>query len=83
MRHVIKTANQSRGRTAAQVTLRWHIQRGDVVFPKTTHSARMSENLAVFDFTLDEAQMHAIDGLDRGEPGRNGPNPDAFARVPS
>jgi 2,5-diketo-D-gluconate reductase A len=80
---VLKTIAGALGKTTAQVTLRWHIQRGDVVFPKTTHEARMGENLAVFDFTLDEAQMHAIDGLDRGEPGRNGPNPEVFAYLPS
>jgi 2,5-diketo-D-gluconate reductase A len=70
-------------RTTAQVTLRWHIQRGDVVFPKTTHEARMRENLAVFDFSLDQAQMQAIDGLDRGVRGRTGPDPDVFDYMPT
>ncbi len=70
------------GKTTAQVTLRWHIQRGDVVFPKSTREERMRENAEIFDFTLDAAQMAAIDGLDRGEEGRTGPNPDAFDDVP-
>jgi 2,5-diketo-D-gluconate reductase A len=69
-------------RTPAQVVLRWHIQRGDVVFPKSTNADRMKENFAIFDFGLDDADMAAISGLDRGEDGRTGPNPDAFDYVP-
>ena len=65
-------------RTPAQVTLRWHVQRGDIVFPKSNRSERMAENLAVLDFELTEADMAAISGLDRGEEGRIGPNPDVF-----
>ena len=70
------------GRTPAQVVLRWHVQRGDVVFPKSTTPARIRENFALFDFELDDAQMKAITGLDRGEQGRRGPNPDVFDYVP-
>jgi len=70
------------GRTPAQVVLRWHIQRGDVVFPKTVTPSRMRENFALFDFELDGAAMEALSGLDRGEPGRTGPNPDAFNYIP-
>lgn len=66
------------GRTPSQVTLRWHVQRGDIVFPKTTHRARMEENFALFDFELSAADMTAIDGLDRGPAGRRGPDPDVF-----
>jgi 2,5-diketo-D-gluconate reductase A len=69
------------GRTPAQVTLRWHLQRGDIVFPKSMHRARMEENFALFDFELDDQQMAAISGLDRGEPGRTGPNPNTFATI--
>jgi len=69
-------------RTAAQVVLRWHIQRGDIVFPKSVTPSRMKENFEIFDFELDDAQMSAITGLSRGEAGRNGPNPDEFAYVP-
>ncbi len=70
------------GRTVSQVVLRWHLQRGDVVFPKTTRLERMQENFALFDFELTGDQMAAIDGLDRGEAGRRGPNPDVFDYVP-
>lgn len=69
-------------RTPSQVTLRWHLQRGDIVFPKSVHRARMEENLGVFDFELSPAQMTAIDALDEGEPGRVGPNPDVFDVIP-
>jgi 2,5-diketo-D-gluconate reductase A len=70
------------GRTPAQVTLRWHLQRGDVVFPKSSSRERMAENFALFDFELDDTDMSAINALDRGESGRTGPNPDRFDYVP-
>jgi 2,5-diketo-D-gluconate reductase A len=70
------------GRTPAQVTLRWHIQRGDVIFPKSTTPARMKENFEIVDFELEPEDMAAISALDRGEEGRTGPNPDVFAYVP-
>jgi 2,5-diketo-D-gluconate reductase A len=70
------------GRTPAQVTLRWHLQRGDVVFPKSSSQERMAENFALFDFDLDDADLRAISALDQGETGRTGPNPDRFDYVP-
>jgi 2,5-diketo-D-gluconate reductase A len=70
------------GKTPAQVVLRWHIQRGDIVFPKSTHPVRIKENFELFDFELDAADMEAITALDRGEKGRTGPNPDTFDYVP-
>jgi 2,5-diketo-D-gluconate reductase A len=70
------------GRTPAQVTLRWHIQRGDIVFPKSSTPERMAENLALFDFELDDQAVDAISALDRGEDGRTGPNPDSFDYIP-
>lgn len=70
------------GRTAAQVVLRWHIQRGDIVFPKTVNPDRMKSNFELFDFELDERAMEAISALDRGESGRRGPNPDTFDYIP-
>ncbi len=70
------------GRTPAQVTLRWHVQRGDIVFPKSSTPERMAENFALFDFELDDDQMVAISGLDRGEDGRTGPNPDQMDYIP-
>jgi 2,5-diketo-D-gluconate reductase A len=70
------------GRTPAQAVLRWHVQRGDIVFPKSTTPSRMEENFAIFDFALDEQQMKALSSLDRGEAGRTGPNPDTFDYLP-
>ena len=68
------------GKTPAQVALSWHIQRGDVVFPKSVTRSRIQENFAIFDFELDPSQMTAISALDRNE--RTGPNPDEFNYVP-
>ena len=70
-------------RTPAQVVLRWHVQRGDIVFPKSTTPARIKENFELFDFELEPADVDAIAALDRGEKGRTGPNPDVFDYVPS
>jgi 2,5-diketo-D-gluconate reductase A len=70
------------GRTPAQAVLRWHIQRGDVIFPKSTTPARMKENFEIFDFELEPDDLAAISALDRGEEGRTGPNPDVFAYIP-
>jgi 2,5-diketo-D-gluconate reductase A len=71
------------GRTPAQVVLRWHIQRGSIVFPKSTTPARIEENFALFDFELDADDVGRIDALDRGESGRTGPHPNQFDMVPS
>ncbi|MGC1275646.1 MAG: aldo/keto reductase [Planctomycetaceae bacterium] len=54
------------GRTPAQVALRWGVQRGTAVVPKTTRSERMRENAAIFDFELTEPELRSIDALDRG-----------------
>ncbi len=70
------------GRTPSQVTLRWHVQRGDIVFPKSVNRERMAENFAIFDFELTDDEMGAITALDRGEAGRTGPNPNTFDMVP-
>jgi 2,5-diketo-D-gluconate reductase A len=78
---IVKVAEQL-GRTPAQVTLRWHLQRGDVVFPKSSSPGRMAENFTLFDFELDDADMRAISALDKGESGRTGPNPDRFDHIP-
>ncbi|CQD02602.1 2,5-didehydrogluconate reductase [Mycobacterium europaeum] len=79
---VINRVAAARGKTAAQVVLRWHIQRGDVVFPKSVTPERVKENFQLFDFELDHSDMDAISALDKGESGRNGPNPDKFDYVP-
>jgi len=70
------------GKSVAQVVLRWHIQHGNVVFPKSVTPERIRENIQIFDFELEPADVATIDGLDRGEAGRDGPNPDTFAYVP-
>ena len=70
------------GRTPAQVVLRWQVQQGNVVFPKSVTPERIRENFEIFDFELEPGDIERIDGLDRGEAGRTGPNPDQFAYVP-
>jgi 2,5-diketo-D-gluconate reductase A len=69
------------GRTPAQVVLRWHVQRGDIVFPKSVTASRIRENFALFDFALADDAMGAITGLNRDE--RTGPDPDTFDYIPS
>jgi 2,5-diketo-D-gluconate reductase A len=75
---VVTRVAEARGRSAAQVVLRWHVQRGDVVFPKSVTRNRIAENFAVFDFELTDTDMAAIDALDRGEAGRVGSHPDTM-----
>jgi 2,5-diketo-D-gluconate reductase A len=73
---VIVEAAQAHGKSPAQVVIRWHLQHGNVVIPKSVTQARIEENFDVFGFTLTDDQMAAIDGLDRGQ--RTGPDPDTF-----
>ena len=80
---VIGKIAATHGKTPSQVTLRWHIERGDIVFPKSMKAERMRENFEIFDFTLTQDEVAAISALDRGEDGRRGPNPDTFDYVPS
>ncbi len=61
----LKEIGEKYGKTTAQVMLRWHIQRGVVVIPKSTHYERMQENLNVFDFVLTDADMEKITSLDK------------------
>ena len=70
------------GRTPAQVALRWHVQRGDIVFPKSMNADRMRQNFEIFDFELRPAHLAALDELDQGEAGRMGPNPDTMDWIP-
>lgn len=58
---------QKYGKSSAQVILRWHIQEGNIVFPKTTNPQHMEENLNIFDFELTEEELAAIHELDKGQ----------------
>jgi 2,5-diketo-D-gluconate reductase A len=64
------------GKTPAQVILRWHIERGDIVFPKSVTPSRIRENIDIFDFGLTGEDVEAISALNRNE--RTGPDPDTF-----
>ncbi len=66
------------GKTPGQVVIRWHLQLGNVVIPKSVTPARIEQNIDVFDFHLSETQMAAIDALDAGQ--RIGPDPETFVR---
>ncbi len=64
------------GKTPAQVVLRWHIERGDIIFPKSVTAARIRENFAIFDFELSGEDVGAISALNKDQ--RTGPDPDTF-----
>jgi 2,5-diketo-D-gluconate reductase A len=70
------------GRTPAQVVLRWHLERGSIVFPKSATPSRIEENFELFDFELEDRDIEALAALDKGEDGRTGPHPDTFAHIP-
>jgi len=75
---VIEEIASRHERTPGQVVLRWHLQLGNVVFPKSVTPERIEENFDVFGFHLTDGEMEAIEGLDAGE--RGGPDPDEFVR---
>ena len=62
------------------MVLRWHIQRGDIVFPKSVTPGRIKENFDIFDFELSDQDMESISALDAGM--RTGPDPDTFDMIP-
>jgi diketogulonate reductase-like aldo/keto reductase len=70
---------QRLSRTPAQVVLRWHLQLGNVVIPKSVTPSRVAENLNVFSFTLTDADVAALSALDHD--GRTGPDPNTFDLV--
>jgi 2,5-diketo-D-gluconate reductase A len=74
---VVGRIAQRTGKTPAQVVLRWHIQRGDIVFPKSVTPDRIRENIDIFDFELSGADVNDITLLNKNE--RTGPDPDKFA----
>ena len=67
-------------KSPAQVTLRWHIQRGDIVFPKSVTRTRVEENFNIFDFELADDDIQSISELNKNE--RTGPDPDTFDYIP-
>lgn len=73
----LKDLAKKYGKTPAQIVLRWHIQLGLVVIPKSAHPDRIKENCAIFDFALSPEEMAVISALDTGM--RLGPDPDTFA----
>jgi 2,5-diketo-D-gluconate reductase A len=62
------------GKSPAQAVLRWHLQQGLIVIPKSVHAARIAENIDVFDFELSEADMESLASLDRAD-GKTGSDP--------
>ena len=65
-------------KTVSQIVLRWEIQRGLIVIPKSVHKERIIENAGIFDFTLSDEDMHAIFALNRDERVNEASNPDNF-----
>ena len=76
---VVVSIAQAAGKTPAQVVLRWHIERGDIVFPKSVTPARIKENIDIFDFELSGQDVETITSLNRDQ--RTGPDPDKFDLV--
>ncbi len=76
---VVVSVAEAAGKTPAQVVLRWHIERGDIVFPKSVTPARIKENIDIFDFELSGQDLEAITSLNRNQ--RTGPDPDKFDLV--
>jgi 2,5-diketo-D-gluconate reductase A len=68
------------GKTPAQVVLRWHIERGDIIFPKSVTPSRIRENIDIFDFELSGEDTGAITALNKNQ--RTGPDPDRFDMIP-
>jgi 2,5-diketo-D-gluconate reductase A len=75
---VITRIAEAHGKTPGQAVLRWHVQLGNVVFPKSVTVERIRQNIDIFDFELSSEEMQEIEALDRGE--RIGPDPDTFTR---
>lgn len=71
----IAAIGKKHGKSVAQTIIRWHLQEGLIVIPKSTHKERIEENLAVFDFELSAEEMQTIAGLDNPASGRVGSNP--------
>ncbi len=72
----VLTVARRTAKTPAQVVLRWHIERGDIVFPKSVSAERIRENIDIFDFELSSQEIETIGALNRNM--RTGPDPDTF-----
>ena len=77
---IVEIAKRAR-KTPAQVVLRWHIERGDIVFPKSVTPSRIAENIDIFGFELSGEDVEAISALNKNH--RTGPDPDKFDWIPS
>lgn len=77
---LIDAIAEAHGRTPAQVTLRWHLQLGNIVFPKSVTPSRIKENFEIFDFSLSDDELAQISALNRDH--RYGADPDVFDYVP-
>ncbi len=75
---IVEIANRH-GKSPAQVILRWHLQNGVAVIPKSVTPSRIKENIQVFDFTLTKEEMAAIDALNRDE--RTGSDPKEMHKI--
>jgi 2,5-diketo-D-gluconate reductase A len=73
---VLAEIGRAHGKSVGQIVIRWHLQLGTIVIPKSSNPSRIRENCDVFGFELTDGDMMAIAALDRG--GRNGPDPDTF-----
>src|SRR5690606_36480859 len=73
---VILALAEKHGKTPAQIIIRWHLQEGLLLSPRSTRAERIAENIDVFDFTLDAEDMYRIEALDRPEDGRIGADPE-------
>jgi len=79
---VVTAIAEQHGKTPAQVILRWQLDRGDIVFPKSVRRERLQENADIFDFSLADDEIARIAALDKGASGRTGPDPDTFDFIP-
>lgn len=73
---ILKGLADKHGKSVAQVILRWHIQAGNIVLPRTVKAKRAVENISIFDFTLDDRDLYSIEAIATGK--RVGPDPDVF-----
>lgn len=71
-----KELEKKYGKSAAQIVLRWNLQKGIAAIPKSVHENRIASNADIFDFVLSEEEVAYLDGMDKGE--RTGPDPDNF-----